>query len=211
MRGKMSLALVASAAMLGAAMLHGVQAEASIMDFGMAELGGLNIFSAEIEHAQELLTLAMNGSEFKDVHDMVEGWNKIHVDESMSIDDLSTDARRMLLGNGGKLLKFVPSELQIPRWRWIKELTFFKRYTLAAACQFTMKIFGKPPPNKLFECSTPKITSAFCLEIPLNIPIGPLTFPFDIPLCLPDLSGLENILRFLNGDLGAIVAIVLGN
>ena len=46
---------------------------------------------------------------------------------------------------------------------------------------------------------------AFCYRFPINVPIGALNFDFEFPLCLPDLSGLEGVLKILNGDFTALL------
>lgn len=140
-----------------------------------------------------------------------------NVDVPVDAEDLSPELKRVLLnGNGpmnglSKMGKFIPNEFQTPRYRPIKKLEFFKRYTFAAGCSLRVKLFGDTPTgDRLFSlnCGKPRLTSAFCYRWPIDIPIGALTFPFEFPVCLPDLSGFEDVLKILNGDLGAVVSLL---
>ncbi len=159
-----------------------------------------------------------DGQEWDDFRKAMGEWQEMNLsrtlDGPLDAKELSPDVQRILLGShaggGGGMMGKVLSKIQMPRYRPQKDLYFHKRYTLAAACRFTLKFYGQVPDyvKDLVRCTPPRIRSSFCYKIPINIPVGPLTFNFQFPFCLPDISSFENVLRFLNGDLGAVLSII---
>ena len=137
----------------------------------------------------------------------------------MDLDGAHPDLKRVLLNGGtppgaklmGALAKIIPSEFQAPTYRPIKLLKFTKRYSFSAGCGLTVKIFGKTPTrDRLFNlsCGKPSLSQSFSYQWEINVPIGPLNFPFTFNINLPDISGFESVLRIANGHLSGLLDLV---
>mmetsp|Transcript_11229 Transcript_11229/g.21100 ORF Transcript_11229/g.21100 Transcript_11229/m.21100 type:complete len:231 (-) Transcript_11229:89-781(-) len=173
-------------------------------------------FEKELENANENMLTDLAAKDFSELNETARQLDDVYfskdIDVPMDPEELSPELKRILLSGGkphnviSKMSKFLPSEIQSPTYRPIKKLDFYKRYSFGSSCRFTLKIFGDAPTgDQLFKlsCSKPRLSQSFCYRIPIDVPVGALEFDVTLPFCLPDLSGFEDILRILNGDLSA--------
>jgi len=84
---------------------------------------------------------------------------------------------------------------------------YFVRKSVGFACDLALK--KKSPDSPFFECGRPGVTTALCLEWPIEINLGSFVTPVTVPICLPDERTVDAILRVMGGDLLAAVNLLI--
>ena len=84
---------------------------------------------------------------------------------------------------------------------------YFVRKSVGFACDLALK--KKSHDSPFFECGRPGVTTALCLEWPIEIKVGSFLTPVTVPICLPDERTVDAILRVLGGDLLAAVNLLI--
>ena len=96
--------------------------------------------------------------------------------------------------------------------RLLKLLTLFvcsatrHRKSVGFACDLQLK---KGTSGEFFACGRPGVSTALCLEWPLEIKVASFITKVAVPICLPDARALEASLRFLGGDVTAIINLLV--
>eukprot|EP00213_Chloropicon_mariensis_P006176 CAMPEP_0197472426 /NCGR_PEP_ID=MMETSP1309-20131121/3625_1 /TAXON_ID=464262 /ORGANISM="Genus nov. species nov., Strain RCC998" /LENGTH=258 /DNA_ID=CAMNT_0043010959 /DNA_START=147 /DNA_END=923 /DNA_ORIENTATION=+ len=83
---------------------------------------------------------------------------------------------------------------------------YFIRKSVGFACDLQLK---KGTSGEFFACGRPGVSTALCLEWPLEIKVASFITKVDVPICLPDARALEASLRFLGGDVTAIINLLV--
>lgn len=126
-----------------------------------------------------------------------------HVETAFPFHELSDEARELLQvaanGEGGfelpKLAKCTPGSGGCFPWA----SRFYCRVAVAGACDLYFKL--KPGyGDRKFQCSRPSLNKAFCMDLPVEFPAGPVVVPLTLPICLPDVRTLDALIRILSGD-----------
>jgi len=85
---------------------------------------------------------------------------------------------------------------------------YFIRKSVGFACDLQIKK-SKSSPIPRFACGNPGVSTALCLEWPIEIKAGAFVVPVTIPICLPDARSVEAILNVLGGNLNAVLNIFI--
>jgi len=83
---------------------------------------------------------------------------------------------------------------------------YFVRKSVGFACDLQLK---KGSVGDFFACGRPGISTALCLEWPIEIKFASFITPITVPICLPDARTVEAALRILGGDLTAAINLLL--
>ncbi|QDZ24353.1 hypothetical protein HOP50_13g68910 [Chloropicon primus] len=81
---------------------------------------------------------------------------------------------------------------------------YFIRKSVGFACDLQLKKSVISPVD-FFSCGRPGVSTALCLEWPIEIKAGSFVIPLTVPICLPDSRAVEASLKILGGDLLAAV------
>lgn len=141
------------------------------------ELDALSALSADLRAVRS--ELARTGAER--LADLPE-----HVETAFPFHELSAEARELLQvaagGEGGfelpKLAKCTPGSGGCFPWA----SRFYCRVAVAGACDLYFKL--KPGyGDRKFQCSRPSLNKAFCMDLPVEFPAGPVVVPLTVPIC----------------------------
>ena len=106
-------------------------------------------------------------------------------------------------------------KVQFPKIYKVDEVNFSKEYQMGARCEACVPIKGKKvfkeyPRLINLKCYTPTVRSRFTLDVPVDVPIGALSFSFSLPVPIPNNAQLNAALRVLDGDFGALLELIFG-
>jgi len=106
-------------------------------------------------------------------------------------------------------------KVQLPKIYKVNEVDFSKEYQMGARCEACVPLAGKKvfkayPRLVNLKCYPPTVRSRFVLDVPVDVPIGALTFSFALPVPIPNNEQLNAALRVLDGDFGALLELIFG-